>query len=148
MRCAGFAAILALSFSGGCAASREASAKDETLHAELRTEAPEFPLADQRETKLFYSVRNVSRRQMQFDFPTSQHLEVTLRSPDGRQVFLWSEDRSFAPEATAVLVNPGERLEFEASVPTRDMVAGRVYLAEAMLPGHRDTLAATELRPR
>jgi hypothetical protein len=46
------------------------------------------------------------------------------------------------------LVNRGERLEFEAAVPTRDMVAGRVYLAEAMLLGHRDTLATVELRPR
>ena len=148
MRCAGFVAILALFLSGGCATSRDADARDAALLAELRAETPEFPRADRRETKLFFSVRNVSRQQMQFDFPTSQHLEVTLRGPDGQQIFLWSEDRSFAPEGTAVLVNPGERLEFEAAVPTRDMVAGRVYLAEAMLPGHRDTLATVELRPR
>ena len=148
MRCAGFAAILALSSCGGCASSREAGAQDALLRAELRAEAPEFPLADRRETKLFYLVRNISRRQLQFDFPTSQHLEVTLSGPAGRRIFQWSEDRSFAPEATAVLVNPGERLEFEVSVPTRDMVSGQAYLAEAMLPGHRDTLASTELRPR
>jgi len=118
------------------------------LLAELRAEEPDFSLAEQRETKLLFSVRNISRRQLQLHFPSSQHLEVTLRGPDGRQLFLWSEDRRFESQPGLVTVNPGERLEYEASVPTRDMLAGRTYRAEAVLPGHHDTLAMTELRPR
>ena len=125
-----------------------AAAAGKVLHAQLRAEAPDFALSGRREVEVTFSVRNTARRLVRLDFPTHQHLEVTLRGPDGRPLFLWSEDRAFAPEASVVVVNPGERLEFEAAIPTRDMVAGRVYTVEAVLPGHPETAASSTLHPR
>jgi hypothetical protein len=46
-----------------------------------------------------------------------------------------------------VVVNPGERLEYEAGIPTRDMLAGRTYAVVAVLPGYADTAASIRLRP-
>jgi len=114
----------------------------------LRVEAEEFALSGRREIPVVFALRNLSRRVVQLDFPTEQHLEVTLRDAEGRVLFLWSEDRSFGSTPSQVVVNPGERLEFEATVPMRDMVAGRVYAVEAVLPGHPQTLATATLRPR
>lgn len=124
------------------------SARGQVLQARLHAEPVEFALSGLRESKVTFSVRNTSGQLVRLDFPTRQHLEVTLRDPDGRPLFLWSEDRAFAPEASAVVVNPGERLEFEADVPTRDMVAGRVYTVEAVLPGRPETAASVTLHPR
>jgi hypothetical protein len=118
------------------------------LSSALRAEPEEFKLADHREVKVVYSLSNTSCRLVRLGFPTAQHLEVTMRGPDGERLFLWSEDRSFPAAASSVVVNPGERLEYEAGIPTRDMVAGRRYAAEAVLPGYAETAASVVLRPR
>lgn len=145
----GLAAITA-ALLGGCATSGggEARAPGDLLAPSLRAESSDFPLAGRRDVKVVYSLTNTSRRVLRLDFPTAQHLEVVMRSPDGRTLFLWSEDRTFSAESSSVLVNPGERLEFQVAVPTRDMVAGRVYTAEAVLPGYPETLVRVSLRPR
>lgn len=140
---------------GGCAptergevrADRGGPAGGLALVSELRAEPAEFALAQHREINIVFTIRNDSGRLLRLDFPTAQHLEVTLRGPDGRLLFLWSEDRSFAPEASVVVVNPRERLEFGAAVPTRDMVAGRSYTAEAVLTGFPGTEAVVAVQP-
>jgi hypothetical protein len=114
----------------------------------LRGDPAEFVLSGHREVRVVYSLVNTSRQMQRLDFPSSQRLEVTMRGPDGANLFQWSEDRQFAPVATAVVVNPGERLEYEAAVPTRDMVSGRVYTVESVLPGYPETAASAELQPR
>lgn len=120
----------------------------QALSAALRTETEEFKVSERREVKVVYSLFNTSRRVLRLDFPSAQHLEVTMRGPGGERLFLWSEDRSFATAASSVVVNPGERLEYEANVPTRDMVAGQTYKVEAVLPGYPETAARVPLRPR
>ena len=114
---------------------------------ELRADPAEFPLSGHREVKVVYALVNSSKQTQRLDFPTAQRLEVTMRGPDGRSIFQWSEDRSFAAVASSVVVNPGERLEYEAGIPTRDMLAGRTYGVEAVLPGYPDTAASIQLRP-
>jgi len=144
-------ALFAAMALGGCATaerSADTAAPGSLWLAGLRGDPSEFPLAGRRDVKVVYSLVNESRLMQRLDFPTAQRLEVTMRGPDGRRLFQWSEDRSFAEVASSVVVNPGERLEYEAAVPTRDMAAGAVYTVEAVLPGHAETAAAAELRPR
>ncbi len=95
-----------------------------------------------------YSVTNRGRRAERLQFPTDQRIELVLRGPDGKTLFLWSEDRIFAATPSDVLLNPGERLEYPVAVPTRDMVAGRTYTAEATLAGIAGTGASAVLRPQ
>ena len=128
--------------------SGEEAALGAVWRAELRAEPVDFALSSQREVKVIFSLRNSSRRLVRLDFAPGQHLEVRLRGPDGRVLFLWSEDRSFAAQASVVTVNPRERLEFEAEVPTRDMVAGGAYTVEALLAGHTETTTTLVLHPR
>jgi hypothetical protein len=49
--------------------------------------------------------------------------------------------------ASSVVVNPGERLEYEADVPTREMAAGGIYTVEAFLPGYAETTSTILLSP-
>lgn len=143
-------ALLAATALAGCAgAERGDLPRDRSVWlVGLRGDPAEFTLSGRREVRVVYSLVNSSRQMQRLDFPTSQRLEATMRGPDGTSLFQWSEDRQFAPVATAVVVNPGERLEHEAAVPTRDMVSGRVYSVEVVLPGYPETAATVELRPR
>lgn len=148
---AGFAIIFAAAVTACAPSEREgaggAAAAGTTLQPSLRAEPGEFPLSQHRAVRVVFSLLNTSRLQLRLDFPTGQHLEVALRSPDGRRVFLWSEDRNFALQASSVVVNPGERLEYEADVPTREMVVGGIYTVEAFLPGYPETVSTIRLAP-
>lgn len=118
------------------------------LQATARVEPKDFKLADRREVTMHLIVKNNGRRPERLDFPTTQRLEVLLRGPDGKQLFLWSEDRLFEAKPATVVVNPGERIEYEAAIPTRDMVAGGEYTVEALLHGRPDLTAVVAVRPQ
>lgn len=118
------------------------------IQAELQLKSPEFALVGHREVKAVYSVRNAGKKKVQLDFPTAQHMELTLRASDQRSLFVWSEDRLFPAMPSVIVINPGERLEYEVDVPTRDMVAGDAYTVEAALVGYPNTRAVGHLRPR
>jgi hypothetical protein len=139
---------------GGCARSDQKASEPSArvgaliLEAVLETRSPDFPLVGNREVEVVYSVINRGRAAERLQFATDQRIELSLRSPDGATLFLWSEDRLFASTPSVVLINPGERLEYRVTVPTRDMVAGREYTAEAGLVGQAGTSASLVLRPR
>lgn len=135
---------------GGCVTvphGNLASASNPGWLVELHAEAAQFALSGRREVKVVYSLVNSSRQAKRLDFPTAQRFEVTMRDPEGSKLFQWSEDRSFGEVASSVVVNAGERLEYEAQLPTRDMVGGRSYTVEAVLPGYPETTASAELHP-
>jgi len=148
-----FVALAALAL-GGCAQSGQKASEPPTpvgalvLEARLETPSPDFPLIGNRKVEVIYSVTNRGRGAERLQFPTDQRIELAMRGPAGDTLFLWSEDRLFADAPSVVLINPGERLEYRVTVPTRDMVAGRKYTAEAGLVGHADTAASLILRPR
>jgi hypothetical protein len=118
------------------------------LQAELRSDPAEFPLAERREVRIFFTVKNVSKRAERLDFATTQRFDLSVIAPDGKRIFLWSEDRAFEPVAASVMVNPQERVEYEAVVPTRDMKGGGIYRIEAGLTGFAEIAATSQLRPQ
>ncbi len=122
--------------------------KEPALKASVRVEPAEFALADRREVRVIFSVKNMTKRAERLEFPTAQRLELALRAPDGKRIFLWSEDRLFEPVPAIVVINPGERIEYEAAVPTRDMTAGSAYTADVGLAGRPEVATSLAIRPR
>ncbi len=122
--------------------------KGPALKASAKTEPADFALADRREVRVIFSVKNMTKRAERLEFPTAQRLELALRAPDGKRIFLWSEDRLFEPVPAIVVINPGERIEYEAAVPTRDMAAGSAYTADVGLVGRPEVAASLVIRPR
>lgn len=122
--------------------------REPELKPSVRLDPADFTLADRRDVRVLFSVKNTTRRAQRLEFPTTQRLEVSVAAPDGKRIFLWSEDRLFDSRASTVVVNPGERIEYEASVPTRDMEAGLSYTAEVGLVGYPEVAATVEIRPR
>lgn len=122
--------------------------KAPALEASVRLDPEEVILADRREVRVLLTVRNTTKRMQRLDFPTAQRLELVALAPDGQRIFLWSEDRLFDPKPATVVTNPRERVEYEATVPTRDMKAGLTYAVEVGLVGYPEVTTAINITPQ
>ena len=105
-------------------------------------------LSQNREVQVTISLYNRSKQFLDLDFPTSQRIEVLVRDGSGKVVNTWSEDQSFTNDPATVNVNPGERLQYVASVATREMNAGQRYTIEASFPNYPDLKIQQQVIPR
>ena len=91
-------------------------------------------LADTRAIRVGVSVINKGEAAVQLDFPTTQRIELLLKSEDGKVISKWSEDQKVEKEQGFLVINPGERLEYTANISTREMKGGSTYIIEAYFP--------------
>jgi hypothetical protein len=104
------------------------------LEIGLQADPAEVKVADVKQIKVTVTLANRSKKIAQLDFPTSQRIEVLVKSQEGKTIEQWSEDQAFSNEPTMVAINPTERLEYVVNVATRDMVADQTYIIEAFFP--------------
>ncbi len=102
----------------------------------LKLDPQPLKLSEHNRLKVTLTLSNTTKKLMQLEFPTSQRIEVLLKTTAGKTVEQWSQDQAFANEPTIVTVNPGERAEYTVEVATRELVAGETYLVEGFLPSH------------
>lgn len=114
------------------------------LSPSISIEPTKIKLADLRTIKVTVHVTNKGKKLVQLDFPTSQRIEVLIKDSAGTMIEQWSEDQAFQNEPTLVTINPGERLEYVATVATRDLKAGGSYTVEGFFPNY-DQLRASQL---
>lgn len=50
-------------------------------------------------------------------FPTAQRCEAVVRDAQGKVVYTWSEDFEFAADSGYSYLNPGERLNYQLTIP-------------------------------
>ncbi len=93
-------------------------------------------LSESRTLKVTLHVFNHEKKLVQLEFPTTQRIEVLVKDKVGKLVEQWSEDRTFANDPGMVSINPGEHLEYSATISTRDLVAGQTYTVEALFPNY------------
>lgn len=65
-------------------------------------------------------------------FPTAQRCEAIVRDAEGKIVYTWSEDFEFAPDAGYSFLNPGERLNYQLTIPFQAL-RGRLPAGSATL---------------
>ena len=100
----------------------------------MTLEPQPLKLSEARQLKVNVLLVNKSKHFAQMEFPTTQRIEVLVKNSAGKMVEQWSEDRAFTDEPGIISVNPGERLEYSATVSTRDMVPAEAYTIEAFFP--------------
>ena len=133
-------------FGGGSSAAPAPKAKDTNfkgLEISLILEPAAPKLSETREIKVTIALANKGKKLAQLDFPTTQRIEVLVKNKAGKRVVQWSEDQAFTNDPTLVAINPRERLEYSANIPTRDLVAGETYTIEAFFPNF-DQLRKTQ----
>ena len=131
---------------GGGTAEAAPKAKDANfkgLEISLTLEPASLKLSDTREIKVTVALANKGKKLVQLDFPATQRIEVLVKNKAGKRVVQWSEDQVFTNDPTLVAINPKERLEYSANIPTRDLVAGETYTIEAFFPNF-DQLRKTQ----
>lgn len=117
---------------------------------ELKVEISPLPLslAEARQFKVSLSLSNRGKQFVQLGFPTTQRIEVLVRDRSGKLVTQWSEDQSFTNDPGYVAINPGEKVQYDAMLATRDLVAGKDYTIEAFFPNYSDLTVTQPLTPK
>jgi hypothetical protein len=112
----------------------EKGVKSGQLEMSIVVDPNPVKLSDNRQLKVTLTLTNRGGKLTQLEFPTSQRVEVLVKTQDGKTIEQWSQDQAFTNEPTMVTINPRERLEYSVNVATRDMAAGQTYLVEGFFP--------------
>ena len=128
--------LVASPFSKSKKKSSSATAQGKELNTEIKLKPEPVRLGVARSIEVVVVITNNGARSMQLDFPTSQHIELVMKSEGGAVVQRWSDDQQIGREASFVVVNPGERLEYTTNLSTRNMSTGKTYIIEATVPGY------------
>jgi hypothetical protein len=128
--------------------SKNAPQTHRGVEVKLAINPTPIKLSENREVQVTVSLFNWSKKYVDLDFPTSQRIEILVRDSSGKVVNTWSEDQSFTNDPASITVNPGERLEYTASVATREMSAGEPYLIEASFPSYPNLKVQQQVVPQ
>ena len=93
-------------------------------------------LSEIHEFKAIVTLVNKGSDIVQMEYPTSQRIEIIIKTKAGKLVEQWSEDQAFVNEPSLVAINPKERVEYPVTLATRDLVAGENYILEAFFPNY------------
>lgn len=118
------------------------------LVLEMQVSPQPLKLGEARQLQANIVLKNVSKKFVGLEFPTTQRIEVLIRDKTGKLLTQWSEDRTFDNEPSYIGLNPGERLEYSASLPTRDMRPGESYTVEGFFPNFDDLKVRKSLTPQ
>ena len=118
-----------------------------SIAATLTLDPPAPKLAEVRLVQVKLQLLNKGRHLVRFDFPTSQRIDVVVKDAAGKILEQWSEYHRFEKTPGMVTINPGERLEYTASVATREMKAGETFSIEAWLPSYDSIRASAAVSP-
>jgi hypothetical protein len=114
----------------------------------LAIDPAKFSLGDRREITATYVIRNNTKKMTRIEYPTSQRVDIVTTDSKGAVVDRWSDDRSFQPEDGIVVINPKERIEYQETIPTREMKAGETYKIEAFTTGTEKFPATKSVTPQ
>jgi len=80
-----------------------------------------------------YRTMNTGVEPVRVPFPTGGKVEFVVLTPDGKEVWRWSEGKAFTEAESSLLLEPGRPHIFEAKVPVGDL-KGEAFVLEAYLP--------------
>lgn len=118
-----------------------------TITASLIVEPPAPKLAEVRLVQVKLQLLNRGKRMVRLDFPTSQRIDVVVKDKTGKIIEQWSEYHRFDKDPGMVTINPGEKLEYSASVATREMKADETVTIEAWMPAYDSLRASAAVTP-
>jgi len=106
-----------------------------------------FPLSERREISAALQLTNENLDLLRLYFPSGQRFDFLIRDGSGAVLEQWSNDRSFEEAEGVVMINPGEKIQYSATLSTREMEAGQPYILEAQIAGHPEFTRSVTLQP-
>lgn len=120
----------------GDRSERKLAAALRRIEMELIVLPAAIKLSEARRLDITAKLVNSGRELVQLQFPTAQRIEIIILDEKGAKVTQWSEDQLFAQGQSYLSINPGERVQYDVKLATRDLAAGRTYTVEAFVPGY------------
>lgn len=104
----------------------------------LTMEFPQQPvnLSEVRQLPVQVFLTNRGDHAVELNFPNEQRIEILLRDAAGKVVTRWSDNRAFAETVGTLLINPSEHVEYSETIATRELVPGKVFTVEVMVPAY------------
>lgn len=128
-------------------AGKSVAATFKTLTLKMTVDPAVPNLGENKQIVVTLRLQNTGKKLAQLDFPTTQRIEVLVKNSTGKVVEQWSEDQAFQNEPSLVTINPGERLEYNATISTRDFAAGQEYTVEGFFPNYEILRSSVKLVP-
>jgi hypothetical protein len=106
------------------------------LEITMKLDPAEVRLPDTRAVLVIVTVVNKGKDAVQLEFPSSLRIDVVVNSETGQTLSRWSDDQRIDKEPAILVINPEERLEYNARISTREMTAGGRFEIEAYFPSY------------
>ena len=104
------------------------------LSLDLQISPQTVKLSEVRQLNVKVTLANLSKRPVTLDFHTTQRIEIYLTNSAGDVLTKWSENHAIAEKAATLLINPGERIEYNETISTRELTPNKVFIAEVFFP--------------
>ena len=104
------------------------------LSLDLQITPQTVKLSEVRQLSVKVTVANLSKRPVTLDFPTSQRIEIYLMNSARDILTKWSENHAIIEKPSTILINPGERIEYNETISTRELTPNKVFIAEVFFP--------------
>jgi len=104
------------------------------LALDLQISPQTVKLSEVRQLNVKLTLANLSKRPVTLDFHTTQRIEIYLTNSAGDVLTKWSENHAITEKAATVLINPGERIEYNETISTRELTPNKVFIAEVFFP--------------
>ena len=104
------------------------------LALDLQISPQTVKLSEVRQLTVKMSLANLSKRPVTLDFPTSQRIEIYLTNSAGDILTKWSENHAITEKPGTILINPGERIEYNETISKRELTPNKVFVAEVFFP--------------
>ena len=104
------------------------------LSLDLQITPQTVKLSEVRQLNVKVTLANLSKRPVTLDFPTSQRIEIYLTNSAGDILTKWSENHAITEKPSTILINSGERIEYNETISTRELTPNKVFIAEVFFP--------------
>src|SRR5256714_6039318 len=104
------------------------------LVLDLQVSPQPVRLSEIRQMEVKVTVTNRGARMIPLDFPTDQRIEIQLLNSADAVLTKWSENHAIKDKPGTVLINPDEHVEYKENIATRDLMPGKVFIAEVFFP--------------
>jgi len=108
------------------------------LTLSLRLGPQPVKLSENRQMEVTIILTNKAKKPITLEFPNSQRFEIYLLNSTGKVLTAWSDNHAFTDDPATVLINPGEHVEYDETIATRELTANRVFICEAYFPKYPD----------
>jgi hypothetical protein len=91
-------------------------------------------LSEVRQLEVRVIVTNIGKRAVELDFSNDQRIEIFLRNAAETVLTRWSDNHAVTAKPGTVVINPGEHIEYNETIATRELTANKVYTIEVFFP--------------